>query len=93
MKQRPKGFLSPEKINHHSQVFDYIKELHEYLWAFVQTQLPGASGSLPHFVDDALFKAQQASAEKSQGVETKAPERNPLHDGITEEELGNLRRK
>ena len=54
MKARPEGYLSNEVIAHDSEQFDYIKELHDYLWQFVRVAMPGASGSLSNFVDDAL---------------------------------------
>ncbi len=54
MKIRPKGFLSQENINHASEEFDYIKELHEYLWKFIRAVLPGASGRLEDYADKAI---------------------------------------
>jgi len=41
MKKRPEGFLSEEYIDHDSEVFDYIRELHMILWRIV-----GTAGSL-----------------------------------------------
>ena len=32
MKERPRNFLSKDNIDHSSEAFDYIKELHEILW-------------------------------------------------------------
>ena len=57
MKKRPDGFLSEENISHDSEIFDYIKELHGYLWKFIRTQNPGASGSL----DDILVEPQEVT--------------------------------
>ncbi len=54
MKTRSDGFLADDKIAHDSEVFDYIAELHEYLWKFVKTQMPWASGNLNKYVDVAL---------------------------------------
>lgn len=54
MKDRPEGFLNPEIIARNSEQFDYIRELHEYLWRFVRIALPDASGNLSDFVDPAL---------------------------------------
>ena len=51
MKSRTPGFLSADNIDHGGEVFDYIRELHEYLWRFVRAQLPGASGDLESFLD------------------------------------------
>lgn len=59
MKKRSIGFLRTELINHDSEQFDYIKELHEYLWAFVRCELPSASGKLTDYVDMALKEAQK----------------------------------
>lgn len=54
MKNRPNGFLAEDKIAHDSEIFDYIAELHMYLWRFVRTKIPSASGSLDEFIDEAL---------------------------------------
>ena len=35
MKDRPNYFLSEENISHDSEVFDYIRELHGYMWEIV----------------------------------------------------------
>lgn len=59
MKKREDGFLSNERIKHSSDQFDYISELHEYLWRFVRAFIPGASGSLNQFLDAAIFIAEQ----------------------------------
>ncbi len=59
MKPRPPYFLSEENIDYDSEIFDYIQELHDYLWAFVRTQIPGASGDLRDYVDKALKIAEQ----------------------------------
>lgn len=52
MKTRPSGFLSLEVVP--EETFDYVRELHDYLWRFVRLIDPGASGSLSDFVDKAL---------------------------------------
>lgn len=54
MKVRTPQFLAQEKIDHASEVFDYVRELHEILWRVVRSQIPGASGSLDQYVDAAL---------------------------------------
>lgn len=58
MKPRPEGFLSEGHIAHDSEQFDYIRELHEYLWRFVRAEIPGASGDLTDFVDAAVILAE-----------------------------------
>lgn len=58
MKNRSSGFLAEDKIPHDSEIFDYIKELHTYLWRFVRAEIPSASGSLDEFVDEAVKKAE-----------------------------------
>lgn len=52
MKERPKAFLAD--LSRGSEVFDYIVELHEYLWRVVRSVEPGASGHLNHHVDRAI---------------------------------------
>ena len=59
MKNRTPGFLSEEIISHESEQFDYIVELHNYLWKFVNIHLPGVSGNLTKFVDIALQIAKK----------------------------------
>ena len=59
MKKRNAGFLRTELINHDSEQFDYIKELHEYLWKFVRCELPAANGKLTDYIDIALKEAQK----------------------------------
>lgn len=56
MKKREGEFLAEQHIPHNSEVFDYIKELHMYLWQFVRCVTPGASGQLDDYVDDAVEK-------------------------------------
>lgn len=62
MKDRTPGFLSDKVINHESEQFDYIVELHHYLWRFVRIHLPGASGNLTELVDIALQVAEKNNA-------------------------------
>lgn len=54
MKERSKGFISQEFIDHDSEIFDYIAELHSYLWRMVRAVNPGASGNLKNYVDSAI---------------------------------------
>lgn len=58
MKQRTQGFLSETNISHESEIFDYIKELHEYLWRFVRVHNKGASGKLSELIDYAVDIAE-----------------------------------
>ena len=58
MKKRTRGFLSEENIDHDSEPFQYIQELHAYLWRFVRAVLPGASGSISWYIDKAIEIAE-----------------------------------
>ena len=58
MKLRTPGFLAQEHIDHDSEVFNYIAELHEYLWKFVRVANPGANGHLGNYVDASLETLQ-----------------------------------
>lgn len=59
MKSRPKGLLADCNLEHDSEQFDYIKELHEVLWRFVRAELPGAGGDLSDFIPVALYLAER----------------------------------
>jgi len=54
MKVRESGFIAEDKIDHNGEIFDYIRELHEYLWQYVRLFYPSASGSLSDWVDKVL---------------------------------------
>ena len=54
MIERPEHFLSDDKISHDSEIFDYIVELHKYLWRYVRLIKPGASGNLKDYIDKCL---------------------------------------
>ena len=58
MKGRPAYFLSDDRVNHDSELFDYIVELHKYLWRFVHVAFPGASGFLTDYIDPAIDKLE-----------------------------------
>lgn len=58
MKTRPYGFIAADKIDHNGEIFDYIRELHDYLWRFVHVFEPGAWGSLADYVDAVLGDAE-----------------------------------
>ena len=62
MKTRPDGFLSEDNIPHDSEIFDYIKELHEYLWRFVRVVDPGSSGHISDFIDKAIDRLENSNA-------------------------------
>lgn len=70
MKKRPEGFLSEENISHESEPFDYIAELHSYLWRFVRAVLPGANGNLELFLDDAINSLEDATAARLSALQT-----------------------
>ena len=54
MKDRPHGFLAEDKIDSNSEIFDYIRELHNYLWEYIRRIIPSASGGLNDYVDKGL---------------------------------------
>ena len=58
MRKRPDGFLADDKIDHNGEIFDYIRELHDYLWDFVRVAFPYAGGNLHNWVDHALLELQ-----------------------------------
>ncbi len=58
MEKRPEGFLDENNFKDGAEMFMYIKELHEYLWAFIKTQHPRAEGRINDFIDKALEKAK-----------------------------------
>jgi hypothetical protein len=58
MKPRPNGFLAEDKIARDSEIFDYIRELHDYLWQFVRIFQPAAYGVVDDYVDDVLEMAR-----------------------------------
>ena len=51
MKYRPDGFLSEKNIDPASEIFDYISELHRYLWRVINAVNPKAGGSLCDHAD------------------------------------------
>lgn len=57
MKKRSYGFISEKYISHDSEQFDYIRELHEYLWRFVRVAYPSAR-SVRDYVDKAIEKLE-----------------------------------
>ncbi len=68
MKDRPNGFLAEENIDHDSEIFDYIKELHEYLWRVIRAVNAGENGHLSESLDkniEALEKCFKGRFEKT----------------------------
>jgi len=65
MKPRTNGFLSEKNISHDSEIFDYIAELHDYLWRVVRAVSPGSSGMLTKKVDEAITLIENAKGEQS----------------------------
>ena len=55
MRTRPEGFLSEENYDK-DEMFDYIRELHGYLWRFVNIIFPFAGGSIRDYLDVAIEK-------------------------------------
>lgn len=58
-KKRSPGFLSEENINHASEPFDYIRELHEVCWRFVRAVCPNANGTIDDWIGPALLIAER----------------------------------
>ncbi len=54
MKKRADGFLAEEYRAETTEIGDYIKELHEYLWRVVRVVLPHADGHLDDYIDIAM---------------------------------------
>lgn len=71
MIKRNNGFLAKDKISHDDEIFDYIKELHEYLWRFTRAVLPFANGNLSDYVDIAIEKLEYETRNKTKLNETK----------------------
>ena len=51
MKNRPYGFLANDKIDQNGEIFDYIRELHNYLWKYIRRIIPSANGNLDDYID------------------------------------------
>lgn len=64
MKSRKPGLLSDKNIKHDSEQFDYINELHEYLWCFVRCEFPFAQGNLQKYLDVALENAKHKTKQQ-----------------------------
>lgn len=54
MKARPPGFIADSEIDHEGEIFDYICELHDYLWRVARAMTPSASGCLGDFLDEVV---------------------------------------
>ena len=59
MKKRTKGFLAEDKIDHKSEIFSYIQELHRYLWRVIRCAGVGEWGTLDKHLDDAIEKLEK----------------------------------
>ena len=59
MKNRPTGFLSQSEIDHNGTIYNYIQELHGYLWRVIRAIDPLASGKLSDYLDDAIAKLEE----------------------------------
>ena len=89
MKDRPKYFLSDDKINHNSETFDYIVELHTYLWRFVKVSFPGASGFLSDYIDLAIEKLE---AVEKYNKQTKELETRLKKTGFNQTEIHHIKK-
>ena len=54
MKPRQPGFLADDQIDHNSEIFDYIQELHGYLWRVVHIVQYNACGKLNNYLDGSI---------------------------------------
>ena len=70
MKKRSDGFLRDELISHGSEQFDYIAELHGYLWRFIWVVFPGAGGHIETYLDKAIDEAERVVAAKKDDSNT-----------------------
>lgn len=68
-KSRPKGFLGNDQIDHNSDIFDYIRELHEILWRVCWAVNPGATGYLEHNVGSAIEILERPQSSSGAAVE------------------------
>ena len=64
MKNRKFGFLSGNHINQKGEPFDYIKELHSYLWRFINVEFPNAAGSIEKYLDVTIEKMEAKAKKK-----------------------------
>lgn len=73
MKNRPDGFLAQDKIDRDGEIFDYIRELHNYLWDYIRKIIPGASGYLGDYIDyglKVLDRYNEILSENEEEIET-----------------------
>ena len=61
----PEGFLANELISHDSLQFQYISDLHGFLWEVVRIYNPGASGKLDDYWDAILPTIDTLKAENA----------------------------
>jgi len=57
MKDRPRSFLASVRVED-PEVFDYVLELHRYLWRFIRCHRPGAGGLLHLILDGVVDEAE-----------------------------------
>lgn len=66
VKPRTDGFLGNAKVDHNSETFDYITELHSYLWRVVRLAFgQGAGGNLSEHVDAAIGKLEFEASKRA----------------------------
>lgn len=65
MKKRPKGFLADQYCPDESEIGDYIRELHQYLWRTVNVVLPGAGGRLSDYLDICIQQLERDQGKAS----------------------------
>lgn len=58
---RSEGFLSEKQIDHNSEQFKYIAELHDYLWRFMRCLSPGIGGNLRDLLDTMIERFERNS--------------------------------
>jgi len=63
MKKRTNGFLADE-FRGGTEVADYIRELHEYLWRVVRVALPNANGRLGDHLDIAMRELEGSALDR-----------------------------
>lgn len=94
MKERERGFLTP--ANMPEDVFDYIRELHDYFWRVVQAvNGPGCSGDLQDYIPGTVAKLEKQRSETApilgQSVgEAYASAMNTARDAALEEAAQHL---
>ena len=73
MKKRPYAFIGEDEIDHDGEIFDYIKELHAYLWRVIWAVTPGASGTINDHIDRAIDSLEASMPDVKALAEALAP--------------------